>query len=245
METRETTESKPAESTPAPAAPAAPALPALLADADVGALLLRPLTVQEAGRALRGACRAALALVRAAETAGAETRTQRQSVFRPMWNTDGALARLQRYRQPIFRPWLIGELESLARVVLDELVPAGVVVPFFWLDKARDGQPPTLLGCHELRVADPVRWVQRLQEWALTDSSCAPAPASTWGHSEEGTARMLRHKYPGGYVTDLLRDMRLMGTTRGDFSPDVRASLPEEVLESSRRLCVRVWVQEW
>jgi hypothetical protein len=46
-------------------------------------------------------------------------------------------------------------------------------------------------------------------------------------------------------VTDLLRDMRLMGTTRDDFAPAVRESLPEEVLQSSRRLCVRMWVKEW
>ncbi len=143
METRETTESKPAESKPAPAA--LPALPALLADADVGALLLRPLTVREAGRALRGACRAALALVRAAEArTQSHACTQSQActfpvfpVFRPMWATAGALARLQRYRDPVFRPGLVGELESLARLVLDELVPAGVAAPFFWLDRAR------------------------------------------------------------------------------------------------------------
>ena len=207
----------------------------LLADADVGLLLLKPLTVQEAGRALRGACRTALALVRRGE---AETQ-----VFRPLWNTDRALAQLQRYRQPIFRAGLVDELESLARLVLDELVPAGVVAPCFLLDKARDGQPPSLLGCHELVVVDPVGWVQRLQEWALTDTSCAPA--SAWPQSVEGTARMLRHKYPGGYVTDLLRDMRLMGITRDDFAPGVRESLPAEVLESSRRLCVRMWVKEW
>ena len=185
-------------------------------------LLLKPLTVQEAGRALRGACRTALALVRRGE---AETQA-----FRPMWNTDGALARLQGYRLPYFHPWLVGELELLARLVLDELVPAGVVAPRFWLDKARGGQPPALLGCHELRVADPLRWVQRLQEWALADRSTAPS---------------IRHKYPGGYVTDLLRDMRLVGTVRGDFAPAVRQSLPEELLPSSRRLCVRMWEKAW
>ena len=198
----------------------------LLSDADVGLLLLKPLTVQEAGR-LSGACRTALALVRRGEASEAETGAR---VFRPMWNTDGAIARLQRYRQCAFRPYLAGELESLARLVLDELVPAGIVGLFFSLDKARNGQPPTLLGCHELRVADPVRWVLRLQEWALADRSTVPD---------------FRHKYPGGYVTNLLRDMRLMGTTRDDFAPAVPESLPEEVLSSSRRLCVRMWVKEW
>jgi hypothetical protein len=153
----------------AAAAAPAPALLALLADADVGVLLLKLLTVQEAGRALRGACRTALALVRRCEEA--ETAEASAKVFRPMWNTDGAIARLQGYRLPVFQPWLVHELESLGRVVLDELVRDGVVAPFFWLDAARNKQQLMLLGCHELRVADPARWVQRLHEWALAESS--------------------------------------------------------------------------
>lgn len=199
-------------------------LPALLADADVGLLLLKLLTLQEAGR-LSGACRTALALVRRGEASEADTTA---TVFRPMWNTERTLRLLQRYRPPSFPGWLLGELESLARLVLDQLVPAGIVAPFFSLDKARNGQPPTLLGCHELRVEDPLLWVLRLQEWALT-----PARLTTSS----------RHKYPGWYVVDLLRDMRLMGTTLDEFAAQ---SLPEDVSPLTQRLlCVRVWVKEW
>jgi hypothetical protein len=219
---------------PANGGPVNGGLLALLADADVGALLLRPLTVQEAGRALRGACRTALALVRAAEA-----RTQSHActfpVFRPMWNTAHALARLQRYRDPSFRPCLVGELESLARLVLDELVPAGVVAPRFYLDRARGGQPPTLLGCHELRVTAPERWVQRLQEWALTS-----AHHESLDDSKKTPA--LRLKYPGMYVISMLHEMRLMPSARGDFAPEVARALPAS---AAACLCVRVWVKEW
>ena len=52
-----------------------------------------------------------------------------------------------------------------------------------------------------------------------------------------------RHKYPGWYVVDMLRDMRLMGTTLDEFAEQ---SLPEDVSPLTRRLlCVRVWVKEW
>jgi len=53
-------------------------------------------------------------------------------------------------------------------MLLDELTPAGVVLLYFWLEQARCGGPPSLLGCHELRVVEPLRWVQRLQEWSLS-----------------------------------------------------------------------------
>ncbi len=199
------------------------ALPALLADADVGLLLLRPLTVKEAGR-LSGACRTALALVRRGEASEAETGAR---VFRPMWNMERTLPLLQRYRPPFFPGWLVGELESLARLVLDELVPAGIVAPSFRLNQARNGQPPSLLGCHELRVEDPQRWVLRLQEWALT-------PVRTTTSS--------RRRYPGLHVSDLLHDMGLMGSTRDDFSRDVALALHPS---QPACLCVRMWVRAW
>jgi hypothetical protein len=117
------------------------AIQAILSDMDLGALLLQRLTVQEAGR-LGGACRTARILVRRGEAAlhagdlGAVLRgpaargpAALTATFLPMWNTEHVLARLQRYRQPFFAAGGLQfrETTTLARLLLDELLPAGVI----------------------------------------------------------------------------------------------------------------------
>ena len=96
-------------------------------------------------------------------------------------------------------------------------------------------KPPTLLGCHELRVTAPERWVQRLLEWALTSAHHESLDDST-------QTPALRLKYPGMYVISMLHDMRLMPSERGDFPPEVALKLPAS---DAACLCVRVWAQEW
>ncbi len=138
---------------------------------------------------------------------------------------------------------VIGAAESLASMLLDELTPAGVVSLYFWLEQARCGGPPSLLGCHELRVVEPLRWVQRLQEWSL--SSGEPDGREHATPTSDAAALQLRRKYPGSYVMDLLSYMGLMPTMRCDFWSGVVEGLPAELGASCRRLGVRGWEKAW
>jgi hypothetical protein len=205
------------------------AMQALLADADMGTLLLLRLTVKEAGR-LAGACRTARVLVRRGELD-----MDRKEMFRPMWNTDAVLARLERYREPLFSAGGLQfrETTALARLLLDELLPAGVFELRFKLESARAGEPPSLLGCHELRVVQRLRWVQSLQDWALRDCSCF-----SYGLDDDLGMRQKRRRHPGSYMIDLLRDLGLQPTRQWEWAVE---PLPT-CLEACWRLQVRVWV---
>ena len=231
--------------TPATALQAAEALEQVLADADLGALLLRRLTVQEAGR-LRGACRTARWLVRLWEASGGAAGEAgvadsglpcRFMLFRPLWSTTHVLARLERFRQPFFAAGGLQfrETTALARLLLDELLPAGVIELRFELRAARGGRPPSLLGCHELRVVDVLRWVWSLREWALREGSCFSD-----GMDDDVGMRQARRLHPGSYMLDLLRDLGLRptGPNPALFGPvELTASLRD-----CRQLCPRTWV---
>ncbi len=215
---------------------------ALLADWDMGTLLLNRLTVQETGR-LSGACRTARALERRALGLHAQ---ERQATFLPMWNTDHVLARLERYRQPFFASGGLQfrEMTALARLLLTELLPAGVIELLFELVAARNGLPPSVLGCHELRVLDPTRFVQRLRDWAMLDGS-EKQRLRDWAMLDgpcfsdeicDLVMRQSRRRHPGSYMLDLLRDLGLKPYAL--FAPAV---LPAE-LRDCAQLCSRTWV---
>jgi hypothetical protein len=211
----------------------------VLADADLGALLLRRLTVQEAGR-LGGACRTARGLVRRGEAWGGVADSGlpfRPMLFRPLWSTAHVLVRLERFRQPFFAAGGLQfrETTALARLLLDELRPAGVIELRFELGKARGGRLPSLLGCHELRVVDVLRWVHRLREWALRDGSCFSD-----GMDDDVGMRQARRLHPGSYMLDLLRDLGLKptGINPALFGPVALAA----ELRDCRQLCPRMWV---
>jgi hypothetical protein len=221
-------------------APPAPAVEQVLADVDLGALLLRQLTVQEAGR-LGGACRTARGLVRRGEAAGGVADSGlpfRFMLFRPLWSTAHVLARLERFRQPFFAAGGLQfrETTALARLLLDELRPAGVIELQFELRQTRCGRPPSLLGCHELRMVDVLRWVQRLREWALRDGSCFSD-----GADDDVGMRQARRLHPRSYMLDLLRDLGLKptGINPALFGPVALAA----ELRDCRQLCPRMWVR--
>lgn len=114
---------------------------ALLRDDDLQPALLRQLTVAEAGHALAAVCRSARDAVRACKQ------------WRPMWNREHAVARVRALKakqraqstfncgvgEPFYGA-LFSELESLARLLVDELLPAGVISLHFCLAGARAAQ---------------------------------------------------------------------------------------------------------
>jgi hypothetical protein len=196
---------------------------------DLSKLLLKLLTVQEAGR-LGSTCTTAYTLVQRGE---AEEREQHQ-VFLPMWNTEHVLARLERFRQPFFANGGLTFLEttSLAYLLLDEMLPARVIELHFNLPAARDGQQPSLLGCHQLRVLDVLAWVQGLCDWAI---------ALSMEDLFNGVRmRQTRRKHPGSFMMDMLLHLGLRPScTQPLIGPLI--ALPEE-LGCCRCLCPRLWV---
>ena len=196
---------------------------------DLSKMLLKLLTVQEAGR-LGSTCTTACSLVKRGE---AEEREQHQ-VFLRMWNTEHVLARLERYRQPFFpnggRAFL--ETKSLAYLLLDKLLPAGVIELHFYLKKARKLQQPSLLGCHQLHVLDVLAWVQGLRDWAIA--------LSREDRFNGGTMRQTLQKHPGSFMMDMLREL---GLRPSRIQPVIRPliDLPEE-LGCCGCLCPRLWV---
>lgn len=204
----------------------------LLRDDDLQPALLRQLTVAEAGHALAAVCRSARDAVRACKQ------------WRPMWNSEHAVARVRalgakqlaecpsrRGAGEPFHGTLASELESLARLLVDELLPAGVISLDFCLARARARHRRTLLGCHELRVQQPRAWVERLHEWALYDGSCFSD-----GLDDDPGRRAYRRSYPSAHVCDLLRDMHICRVCR--FAA-AAGGVPSRVLRDP--LCWRVW----
>ncbi len=102
---------------------------------------------------------------------------------------------------------------------------------FFELVAARNGLPPSLLGCHELRVVHPTRWVQLLRDWSMLDGSCFSD-----GMDDDLVMRQSRWRHPGSYMLDLLRDLGLKPYAL--FAP---GGLPAE-LRDCAQLCSRTWV---
>lgn len=193
---------------------------ALLHETDVNPALLKHLTVAEAGLALAAVCRAARDAVRAFDQ------------WRPMWNREHAVARL-RSQFPIdcYGRSLLRELESLARLLVDELQPAGVISLSFSLAGARAKRRRSLLGCHELRVLQPVVWVERLRYWALNDGS-----GFSDGIDDDPEEREKRRRDPSMCIINLLRKMRLQRTRKFDKRLVVA---PANVLTD--QLCWHVW----
>lgn len=182
--------------------------------------LLKHLTVAEAGLALAAVCRAARDAVRAFDQ------------WRPMWNREHAVARLRsHYLIDWYGPSLFRELESLARLLVDELQPAGVISLSFSLADARAKRMRSLLGCHELRVLQPVVWIERLHYWALNDGS-----GFSDGLDDNPRERENRMRYPSVCIINLLRKMRLQRTRKFDKRLVVA---PANVVTD--KLCWYVW----
>jgi hypothetical protein len=132
----------------------------LLALLDIGGhdmrdAILRHLTVAEAGRCLAGACRTTRDIVGAYEQ------------WRPMWNSEDAVKSL-RWHEP-WRGWERArsqELESLVRLLADELHPQGVVSLRFCIASARAGTLPSLMYCHEMHVLQVDEYNERMRHEA-------------------------------------------------------------------------------
>jgi len=210
----------------------------ILSNVDLDTLLIRHLTILEAAR-LSGTCRTARTLVRRGEADG---------VFRPMWAIELVLARLERYRQPFFASGglVYRETTALARLLLTEILPAGVIELKFNVQSMRATATPAggtlqprqnMLGCTELFVLDPIEWVTRLHRWAKVEGSCFSD-----GMDDDEFERRSRHNHPGSYMLELLRKLGLAPT--GNNLPDFlfgHLNLPAE-LHSCMSLCPRVWL---
>ena len=181
-------------------------------------VLLRQFTVAEAGLCLARVCRAARDAVLAFEQ------------WRPMWNSEHAVARLRsRYLRDWYGPSLFPKLESLARLLLDELQPNGVILLKFSLPGARGGRMRSLLGCDEMRVLQPAKWVERLNNWALFDDPDDDP-------DDDAAEQARRSRGLSTYIIDLLRNMHLQRVRKFDKRLVVA---PANVLANP--LCWYVW----
>jgi hypothetical protein len=133
-------------------------------DRDALGLVAAELTREEAGRLLAPLCRAGAASVRGADAAA--DGGWREGV--PLWN-------LARTHERLERKYAVdGEdagglelvLQSLTRE-LDFLRAAGVVELVFDRAAACAGKPASVLGCHTLRVVDPLEFLMCLERWTV------------------------------------------------------------------------------
>jgi len=157
-----------------------------------------------------------------------------------MWAIELVLARLERYRQPFFASGglVYRETTALARLLLTEILPAGVIELRFNVQSMRatasGSVHQNMLGCTELFVLDPIEWVTRLHRWAIVDCSCFSD-----GMDDDQGMRQSRRNYPGSYMVDLLRRLGLRPTGN---NPALFGyiNLPAE-LGPSMQLCPRLW----
>ena len=178
---------------PAPSSHTLTACLLAVLDSDIRDAILRCLTVAEAGRGLAAACHTARDIVGAYEQ------------WRPMWNSEDAVERL-RWHAP-WRLWdraRLQELESLARLLADELQPQGVISLRFCIASARAGTTPSLVGCHEMHVLQVGEYNQRMRHWAKWDASCS-SEEMMWDRD----AQRFRRKYWQQHTATLLQTMGL------------------------------------
>jgi hypothetical protein len=136
--------------------------------------------------------------------------TKKHGVFLRMWDIDAVLRRLERYRQPYFVDGGLQfqETTGLARKMVVDLLPRGVIRLEFKFELARAGKAPSLLGCHKLEVVQPDEWIRGLQHWAVFDESHLEV-MKQFGYYTP----CMRDRYPGQYVMDLLRHLGLKPVT--------------------------------
>ena len=200
----------------------------LLALLDIGGhdmrdAILRHLTVAEAGRCLAGACRTTRDIVGAYEQ------------WRPMWNSEDAVKSL-RWHEP-WRGWERArsqELESLVRLLADELHPEGVVSLRFCIASARAGTLPSLIYCHEMHVLQVDKYDQRMHHWAKNDSSC-------FSKLMDREARSYRKQHWKTHTNNLLRSIGLVET----HGPQHQSAAEKKtyICEPIGRTCR--WLQHW
>ena len=162
-----------------------------LLDIDMRDAILRHLTVAEAGRCLAAACRTTRDIIGAYEQ------------WRLMWNSEDAVKSL-RWHEP-WRGWERArsqELESLGRLLADELHPEGVVSLRFCIASARAGTLPSLIYCHEMHVLQVDKYDQRMRHWAKYDASCS-------SEEMDREAHRFRRKYWQKHTATLLQTMGL------------------------------------
>jgi hypothetical protein len=147
----------------------------VLADADVLQLVAAQLTREEAGLYLAPLCKKGAEFVRAADAAADAGGREIWRDGVPMWTLARTLDRLAcKYFEEGYCP---GGLElllaSLVREI-DGMRAAGVVELVFDRAAACDGKQASLLGCHTLRVAEPVEFLQTMEQWTVGAMRMAP-----------------------------------------------------------------------
>jgi len=136
----------------------------------------------------------------------------------PLWNLARTHERLERkYAVDAVDGEDAGGLElvlqSLTRE-LDFLRAAGVVELVFDRAAACAGKPASVLGCHTLRVVDPLEFLMCLERWTvgvMRSSHLAPAillafAGPTASHAVINLLRELRLRRPGGQYSRFGRD---------------------------------------
>lgn len=140
----------------------------VLVDADALQLVAVQLTREEAGLYLAPLCRAGAEFVSAADVAADAGAREIWRHGVPMWTLARTEERLARkYGEDGYCP---GGLEllllSLVREI-DGMRAAGVVELVFNRAAACDGKQASLLGCHTLRVVEPVEFLQTMEQWTV------------------------------------------------------------------------------
>ena len=148
---------------------------ALLREKDALTLLAGQLTREEAGLALAPLCKAGRDFVRAADAAADAGAGEIWREGVPMWTLERTGERLARkYGEEGFAPFgLELLLWSLVREI-DGMRAAGVVELVFDRAAACDGKQASLLGCHTLRVVEPVEFLQKMEQWSVGAMSMQP-----------------------------------------------------------------------
>ncbi len=205
----------------------------MLEKKDVLLAVAKWLTRGEAGKLLATLCKACATLVEDADAAEDAGAPEIWLPMRPTWDIDLVHARIDERWAEVSDHHAFGldrVIKSLADEILDTLDYEDIEL-VFERRKARHGMQASVLGCHTLRVLDPLHFLWTMKMWV--QRTCR----QDWAFSTVARFGAKRRRDPKTQlVVNLLHDLGL----RAPRGPGTRFEAEEDVREDEA-----LWSREY
>ena len=215
----------------------------LLEQRDVLQAVAKWLTRAEAGTLLAPLCKTCAVLVQAADAAEEAGVPEIWFPMLPMWDMDLVHSRIdERWTEDPLR------LEHVLQYFVNQILSAqddGDIELVFDRRQAREGMQASVLGCHTLRVLDPLHFLEVMRAWAV-DITIPDFPGDDWAHAAVerfGSKRWrssIRQRWKTQFVVNLLNLLGLQAPRGSDMRFDAHEDVDaDEVLWSREYVAAR------
>jgi hypothetical protein len=219
----------------------------LLEQRDVLQAVAKWLTRGEAGKLLATLCKACAVLVQAADAAEEAGVPEFWLPMPPMWEMNLVHSRIdERWAKEYHRYAL--RLDDVLKFFVNQILSAqdaGDIELVFDRRQAREGIQASVLGCHTLRVLDPLHFLEVMRAWAV-DITTPDFPEDDFAHAAVerfGSKRWrssICQRWKTQFVVNLLNLLGLQAPRGSDMRFDAHEDVDaDEVLWSREYVAAR------